>query len=226
MSDLFKAVQESLRTYKQRGVDLTNPRGAVVFDKHYPAIEKGLSFRETESGDIAKTFQAHHILPLESGLIVRGWAAVGPNGTSLDHYLKKPFIDASEPSPWGRYGWFIHKGQHLHDVNDANGIYFRPSERQALHDSMKEWSLEPTHGWYKHNESHTSMSPEEHKEHQKNVRSGYITHPSKVTIAILRRANNNVYHGFDNYQYDIDTESLTPWSWKDKYPDDEDGPEW
>lgn len=216
MSDLFKIIQESLRTYKQRGVDLTNPRGVVIFDKHYPAVEKGLYFR-----DVAEHFNACHTVPLENGLKVRGWAAAGPNGTSLEHFLKKPYIDASESSPWNRYGWYLHKGQELHDVNDSNGIYFRPSEQQALHDSMKEWSLEPTHGWYKHNESHTSMSPQEHMEHKQNVRSNYITHPSKITVNVFRRPQNN----FDTYQYDIDTESLTPWSWKDKYPNDEDRPE-
>jgi len=225
MSDLFKAVQESLRTYKQRGVDLTDPRGVVVFDKQYPAIEKGLNLRETQNGVISKNFNAHHIVPLESGLIVRGWAAVGPSGTSLEHFLKIPFIDASKTSPWGRYEWYLHKGQHLHDVNDANGIYFRPAEQQALHDSIKEWSLEPTHGWYNHDGYHTPMVPEEHKEHQKNVRSSRITHPSKLTISVLKR-EDDTYGDYDNYQYDIDTESLTPWSWKDKYPDDEDGPEW
>ena len=223
MSEDFKAIQESLRTYKQRGVDLTHPRGVVIFDKTYPAIEKGLFLRETAFGDISKNFNASHVVPLESGLIVGGWSAVGENGTHLEHHLKKPVIDTSHSDAWGRYGWMLHKEQEIHDVNDSNGIYFRPSEQQALHESIKEWSLEPTHGWsHDNHENYDDMSVQELREHQQNRRSSIITHPSKITVTIFRHYTSQPHTGWDSYQYDIDTESLTPWSVKDKYPDNED----
>jgi len=215
MSDLFKAVQESLRTYKQRGVDLTDPRGVVVFDKHYPAIEKSLLLRATASGGISKNLNAQHTIPLESGLVVKGWAAVGEHGTDLEHFLKLPCIDKSESNPWKRYGWYRHDGINLHDVNDSNGIYFRPSEQQALHEIMKVWSRDSTHGWsHNDNQNHVPMSLEEHREHRQNVRSSLITHPSKITIFT---------HGMNGaaYEYDIPTEALTPYNSRNKYPDDE-----
>jgi len=214
VSDLFRAVQEALRTYKQRGVDFTHPRGVVVFDKHYPAIqktlrlrEKTLRLRETQNGDISKDFNAGHVIPLESGLIIGGWAAVGKNGTFLEHYLKKPYINTASSDTRDRYGWFLDKGLALNDVNDTNGIYFLPREQQALHESMKEWSLEPTHGWsHNDNTNYRDMSLEEHREHQQNNRSSLITHPSKITVSIFKRPQN----AFDSYQYDIATEALTP----------------
>lgn len=226
MSELFRGVQETLRTYKQRGVDLTHPGGVVIFDKTYPAIEKSLFLRETAFGDISKSFNAHHIVPLESGLIVGGWSAVGENGTHLEHYLKKPVIDTSHSDAWSRYGWMPHKGQEIHDVNDSNGMYFRPREQQALHESMKEWASEPTHGWsHNKHESYNEMSSQEHREHQQNRRSSLITHPSKITVALFKRSPSQGRTGWDSYQYDIATESLTPWSWRDKYPDDTSGPD-
>jgi hypothetical protein len=223
MTDLFRAVQEKLRTYKQRGVDLTHPMGVVVFDKTYPVKEKGLFLRETSSSDlsttISKDFNAHHIIPLESGLVAKGWAAVGENGTYLEHHLLKPIIDTSDSNAWGRYGYMIHRGHQFHDVNDSNGIYFRPREQQAFHESMKEWSLEPTHGWkdYKYD-----MSSQEHREHQQNVRSSLITHPSKITVVVFRRnpSRPKNHESYDSYQYDLGTEALTPWSWREKYPND------
>jgi len=215
MSDLFKAVQESLRTYKQRGVDLTNPMGVVVFDKHYPAIEKSLLIKTTANGGISKNCIAQHTIPLENGLRVAGWAAFGEHGTSLEHYLTRPYINVSESNPWSRYGWFRHEEQEIHDLNNSNGIYFRPSEQQALHEDVQKWSREPTHGWsHANNQNHVPMSPEQHREHQQNVRSSLITHPSKLTIFT---------HGMGGqaYEYDIPTEALTPYDSRDKYPDDE-----
>lgn len=244
MTELFRAVQNSLRTYKQRGVDLAHPMGVVVFDKHYPATEKGLFLRETASGDISKNFNAHHIVPLESGMAVGGWAAVGENGTSLDHKLRKPLIRTAESNPWQRHGWIVSGGTNsgimehsIHDVNDSNGIYFHPREQQDLHEHMKEWSLEPTHGLTtKNNRDYNDMSSEAHREHQQNVRSSLLKHPSKITVTVFKSPNRterfravqettrDVFEGFDSYQYDIATEALTPWSWRDIYSDDEFGP--
>lgn len=240
MSDFFKTVQETLRTYQQRGIDLTHPRGVVVFDKPYPAIRKTLHIRKTESGDFSNyNFNAGHLIPLESRMIISGWAAVGKNGTSLEHYLKKPYINTAKSDPIERYGWFIDSGQEIHDVNDTNGIYFRPKEQQALHERMKEWSLEPTHGYAHDNyTNYRDMSPEEHREHIQNsesslnyfhngvnetrfnndTRFNYGTiNPSKITVFTYDKSP--MYHlgvpitlnnGINIHEYDIATEALTP----------------
>lgn len=226
MTELFKAVQDSLRTYQRRGVDLTHPKGVEIFDKTYPAIEKGLFLRETANGGISKNFNAHHLVPLESGLTVGGWSAVGENGTHLEHHLRKPLIETSHSNAWNRYGWMFHRGLEIHDVNDSNGIYFRPREQQALHESMKEWALEPTHGWSCNDgENYKDMSIEEHREHQQNRKSSLITHPSKITISVFRHNTPQNKTVWDSYQYDIATEALTPWSWRDKYPNDASKPD-
>lgn len=207
MSELFKAVQETLRANKARGIDLTNPIGVEVFGKLYPATEKGIMVHEHFDG-----FQNHHntafyAIPIENGLKVQGWNSGLGDREFVHHRLFQPSTNLVEEHPATRYGWTLADVENdRHSVNfDENGISL-PEHQEGFHETMKKWSNEPTHGFtHRNSTSITPMSNEEHREHRHNVRSGLLKHPHKIVVL-----HRNPLASHQYYEYDLRTEELKP----------------
>lgn len=224
MSDLFKAVQGALRAHKERGVDLNNPMGVEVFGKLYPATKKGMMVIEGRAGFNKYIPAAYYEIPMENGLMVQGHSSrcsiTGHRSQAnrLVHQLFQPNINLSEKASNYRYGWTLAKSNenernydNLHHINfDEDGL---TTENQlGFHETMKKWSKEPSQGLNHNDGTFVSvMSSEDHREHQQNVSTHrFLKHPGKIVIT---HARSHLTPGLVYYQYDINTEALTPHNW-------------
>jgi len=227
MSDLFRAVQGALRAHKERGVDLNNPMGVEVFGKLYPATKKGIMVIEGRAGFNKYIPAAYYTIPMENGLMVEGRSSrcsIRNEGQAnrLVHQLFQPNINLSERDSEYRYGWTLAKSNenertddNLHHINfDEDGL---TTENQlGFHETMKKWSKAPSHGLnHTHGDFVSVMSSEDHREHQQNVKTYHLVkHPGKIVITHARSHFAKTHHPISvYYQYDINTEALTPHDW-------------
>lgn len=224
MSELFKAVQETLRGHKARGVDLTNPTGVEVLGKLYPATEKGIMVHEHFDGFRHDHNSAFYSIPMENGFRVQGHSSgLSNNYERLVHRVMQPHIIAHESHPATRYGWTyaedpetnLYGGRmsHLLIFDDDGGS--SPEKHKDLHEAVKKWANEPTKGT-KHNWGGAEwrdigpMSSEEHREHQQNARSGLLPRPNQLVVLQRKINARNNEPGMLYHEYDLRTEELKP----------------
>lgn len=223
MSNLFRAVQGALRAHKERGVDLNNPMGVEIFGKLYPATEKEIMIIEGDAGFNKYIPHANYEIPMENGLTIQGHSSrcsIRHEGQAnrLIHQLFQPSVNLSEKDSEYRYGWTLaksseyeHNDGNLHHINfDEDGL---TTENQlGFHETMKKWSKAPSQG-INHNDGTfvSVMSSEDHREHQQNVSTHrFLKHPGKIVIT---HARSHLTPTLVYYQYDINTEALTPHDW-------------
>ena len=229
MSELFKAVQETLRGHKARGVDLTNPMGVEVFGKLYPATEKGIMVHEYFDGFRLDHNSAFYSIPMENGFRVQGHSNGLRHRDTVTSKLLHPNIQVRESHPATRYGWDYANFEANAPFNDHraghdvkvwqrtyHNVYFdddgnaRP-DAEDFHEIMKNWAKEPTKGIkYDWERAVAPMSPEEHREHQHNVRSGLLSHPNKLVVIQHKINARGNEPGYVHHEYDLRTEELKP----------------
>ena len=230
MSDLFRAVQETLRGHKARGVDLTNPMGVEVFEKLYPAMEKGMMVHEYFDGFRLDHNSAFYSIPLENGFRVQGHSSGLRYHEALTNKLLHPNIQTHESHPATRYGWDyadfeanapfndhrighdVKVGQTTHHAvpfDDAGNT--SPKHKEYFHEIMKKWAKEPTKGInYNWERPVAPMSSEEHREHQHNVKSGLLPQPNKIVVIQHKIHARDNERGYVHHEYDLRTEELKP----------------
>lgn len=130
MTDLFRAIQESLRDATNTGIDLTFPSGATIGDKTYPAIDKALVLKSAHHEYGGHSFT----IPLENRHRVQfTYRNEQPGMKGYAHSY------VTYPNQVG--GWSMGDSE-----NWANGFEQHYPPFDTVHDRVKEYASEKSKG--------------------------------------------------------------------------------
>lgn len=153
MSETFKQLQESLRSYKSKyDIDLTSPRGVFIGGKMYPAIHKHLeiSMKGRESPEDLPS--AHFDIPFENGLRaqMQVYDIDEDKGISrVNAYLNVPYTYqdiVSGPQHSFVFPNVFKEGKQKQDDIHVNVSNLSGVEMDKLHRKLKDWSETPRFG--------------------------------------------------------------------------------